>query len=856
MISRLTKEYRNEEVYSILTEPVAEWFRSTYKTFTPPQRYTIVEIHDKKNVLISSPTGSGKTLSAFLAAINELFILAERGELKDEIYVLYVSPLKALNNDIRRNLEGPLKKIHKIAKTEQKVRVAVRTGDTSASERQKMLRKPPHILITTPESLAIILNSPRFSQKLNSVRYFIVDEIHSLCESKRGTHLALSLERLEHDLSRAPVRIGLSATIAPIDEVAKFLVGTHRNCNIVDVNFLKETELKVISPVDDLIYSSSGEIQDKTYKLIDELVSSHKSTLIFTNTRSGTERVVHHLKRRFGNKYVDNIGAHHSSLSKSTRFNVEERLKRGELKVVVSSTSLELGMDIGDIDLVILLGSPKSITRALQRVGRSGHRLHSKSKGIFVVMDRDDLVECAVMAKAAREGKLDRVHIPKNCLDVLAQHLVGMSLVKEWDVGEAFGLITNAYSYEDLDYDAYLALLKYLDGDYGELQDRRVYGKLRFEGTTIRRRGKMIRPIYYMNVGTIPDETAVKVFLRNGEFIGTLDEAFMQRLRKGDIFVLGGVPYEFLYARGMKLTVANATGKRPTVPSWYSEMLPLSFDLAMMINEFRTRMNKLLKEHGKDVIINALMREFKLDKVTATGIYNYFLQQQKYLRIPSHKHIVIEEFVDVDGRRNLIFHALFGRRTNDALSRMFAYLISKERHMNVGITVSDNGFVLTLPRAKKVDYGQLYGDVCKADIEEILRKSLEGTEILRRRFRHVAGRSFLVLRQYLGSRRSVGKQQMNSFILYHIIKKVDPHFPIIEETYREILEDAMDVEHARQVLEKIREKQTFLVLRNDREVPSPFAHNMTIGATDTLRIEDKKKLLQYLHECVVRSIEA
>lgn len=857
MISTITEEYTDQQVYSVLKGPVKQWFKNTFGTFTPPQRYAITEIHKGENVLISSPTGSGKTLSAFLASLNELFMLAEKNELEDKVYVLYISPLKALNNDIHRNLQVPLEGISKLSDATQEVRVGVRTGDTPTSERAKQTRKPPHILITTPESLAILLNSPKFVEHLKAVRYVIIDEIHSLAENKRGTHLSLSLERLERQIKKPPIRIGLSATISPLKDVAQFLVGTYRSCRVVDVNFLKKIEITVMSPVKDMIYTPPEMVQHKLYKLLDNLISEHKTTLIFTNTRSGTERIVHNLQNNFGNKYVGVIGAHHSSLSKEVRHNVEERLKNGELKVVVSSTSLELGVDIGSIDLVILLGSPKSVTRALQRIGRSGHKLNETSKGILLVTNRDDLVECTVLAKAAREGKLDKVYIPQNCLDVLAQHIIGLSLEQGWTVDEAYGLITRAYPYRELSYNDYLEVLDYLNGDFGELQERRVYGKIRMndDKTMFGRRGRMIRPIYYMNVGTIPEEVAVTVKTSNGHYIGRLDEGFTQRLKKGDIFVLGGQPYLFRYVRGMKMTVEHAIGKRPTVPSWYSESLPLTFDLAMEINAFRDKMNKLLKDKSKKEVLTALEKEFKLNSTTALAIYNYFSQQKKYLRIPNDKHIIIEDYIDVDGRHNLIFHALFGRRVNDALSRYFARLVSTTKKVNVGIQISDNGFVIILPKGKKPNYSDLYHDVCNSDMEAILRESLEGSELLKRRFRHVATRSFLVLKQYLGYKRSVGRQQMSSFFLYHIIKKFNPNFPVIKETFREILEDAMSIENAKKVIKDIISKNTFLILRNDRDVPSPFAHNMATGASDTIRLEDKHKLIQYLHEHVMRSIE-
>ncbi|KAA0002999.1 MAG: DEAD/DEAH box helicase, partial [Thermoplasmata archaeon] len=317
MISYATQEYDDEDIYALLVPEIREWFKRKYKKFTPPQKYAVKEIHDGNNTLISSPTGSGKTLSAFLAAINELLHLAKKGKLEDKIYVLYVSPLKALNNDIERNLQQPLKEIYSLYDIKDDIRIGVRTGDTTQQERQKQTKKPPHIFITTPESLAIVLNAPKFSQKLREVKWIIIDEIHSLADNKRGAHLSLSIERLVYGMEKEPIRIGLSATIAPMKEIAKFLVG-ERDCKIVDVNFIKKTDLKVISPVDDLIYTSASESSEALYSLLDKLISSHRTTLIFTNTRSATERVVFHLKQKF-DKYEGKIEAHHGSLSREVR---------------------------------------------------------------------------------------------------------------------------------------------------------------------------------------------------------------------------------------------------------------------------------------------------------------------------------------------------------------------------------------------------------------------------------------------------------------------------------------------------------------------------------------------------------
>lgn len=702
-----------------------------------PQRYAVKEIHDGKNTLISSPTGSGKTLSAFLAAINELFLLAKKGGLEDRIYVLYISPLKALNNDIGRNLKGPLKEIYSMHAIKDKIRIGVRTGDTTQKERQQQARKPPHIFITTPESLSIVLNAPKFSQKLKEVKWIIVDEIHSLADNKRGSHLSISLERLVHRMRKKPIRIGLSATISPMKEIAKFLVGTRRKCRIVDANFLKKIDIDVLSPVDDLIYTPASESSNALYNILDELISSHRTTLIFTNTRSATERVVFNLKNRF-KKYEGVIEAHHGSLSRDVRVDVEERLKNGELQCVVSSTSLELGIDIGYIDLVILLGSPKSVTRALQRIGRSGHFLHEVSKGRIIVLGRDDLVECTVLAQEAKKGRLDKIKIPRNALDVLAQHIVGMAIEKQWTVDEALRVIRKAYPYSSLPKKDFIKLLHYLAGEYEELEGRKIYGKIWFDKVENKfgRRGKMVRPIYYLNIGTIPDEVAVRVYTISRQYIGKVEEPFVERLKRGDIFVLAGKTYEFVKSKKMSIYVTPRPDASPTIPSWFSEQLPLSYDLAMQIGSFRRKMEREIKEE-------------KSGRKADNAIKNYF-REQIHFSIPNDKKILVEVFKR-EGYRHIIFHTLVGRQANDALARIFAYRLSKMKGLNVRLAITDNGFDMVYPSEMKgISDDDIRTIFSSEDMEEHLKKALRNTEMLKRRFRHVATRSLMVLKNYLG----------------------------------------------------------------------------------------------------------
>jgi len=865
----IDKRMRRKKLPSFFEPYVRDWFYEHFSELTPPQQFSFDLIHQEKNVIITAPTGSGKTLAGFLTILNELFRLAERGKLRDAIYCLYVSPLKALDNDIRRNLEVPLSEIREIAKTRYgkelpEVRVAVRTGDVLPSEKARQLKLPPHILITTPESLAVMLNAPKFRELLRTVRWVIVDEIHELANNKRGVHLSLSLERLRELTKREFVRIGLGATLHPIEEAAKFLVGYDskgrlRDCVIIDVSWEKPYDLRVLCPVDDIVRASAEELNEAMYELLDELISEHTTTLVFTNTRSGTERVVYHLKQKWKDKYTDaTIGAHHGSLSREIRLEVEERLKRGELKVVVCSTSLELGIDIGYIDLVVQLGSPKSVTRAVQRIGRSGHKFRDVAKGRIIVLDRDDLVECAVMLRCALEKKLDRFSIPTNCLDVLAQHLVGMALNKKWRVKEALRVIRRSYCYHDLPEEDLIKVLRYLAGSYVPLEDRNVYGKIWFDEDdgVFGRRGRYTRVIYYLNLGTIPDEVKVDVYrYHDGRYIGGIEEGFLERLRKNDIFVLGGKLYRFLFARGMRCYVEPVKEAVPTIPSWFSEMLPLSFDLAKEIRKFRESMLEMLRKgRKKEEIVNWLVKNYPIDQRSANSIYEYFREQYEYAIIPRENEILIEETQDLAGRRFLVFHALFGRRVNDALSRAIGMLISDQIGSDVATIVSDNGFAFLIPSDKRVYLSHVLKKLLTSDLEELLKQNIRRTELMYRRFRHCAARSFLVLRNYKGHKISVAKQQLNAQTLLRICERIDPEFPVLKETYREILCDVMDLEDAKLVLDWLRSGK-LKVKRIRKRIPSPFAHNLIVlGEADVIMMKDRKRRLLELYEAMLKEL--
>src|SRR5437016_8620029 len=737
---------------------VRDWFQSKFKDLTEPQAYAVPLIHARKSVLVSSPTGSGKTLTAFLSIINELYAKQLRGELEDRIYCLYVSPLKALANDINRNLEEPLRELTELSRKEGKpeplVRVGVRSGDTSPQERQKQVRRPPHIFITTPGRLAITLSPPAVPMEVANARM---------------------------------------------------------------------------------------------YDLLSGLIDDHRTTLIFTNTRSGTEHVSFRLKERG----VEDLEAHHGSLSKVTRLDVEQKLKEGKLKAAVSSTSLELGIDIGYIDLVVQIGSPKSVAKGLQRIGRAGHAYGETATGRMIAFEPWDLMECATLAKAAYDNRIDRVEIPHNPLDVLAQALVAMSLEKRWGVDEAFELARRSYPFHDLTKKDFLAVLDYLSS---RNPDIKMFAKIWLDEEEARfGKKKGTRMIYYTNVGTIPEEGTYHVFSERGSPLGELSEKFVEYLSPSDVFVLGGRTYQFVRVRGTSVYVKDASGHKPTVPSWTGEMLPRSFDLSIAVGEFRRDLAAKIAKDGEAAAKEWLQQEYRTDTGSAQSLVSYVQEQVALIPdLPTDRRVLLEGYIDVKGNRNVIFHYPFGRRVNDALSRAFAFAVTETHRTNVRVSVTDDNFMITVP--KRIELKGLAKLVTSKNLEDLLRRAIRNTELFKQRFRHCATRSFMILRNYKGREISIGRQQLRSQrVLDWLHEIVD--FPVVKETYNEILHEVMDLDHARETVGGTEAGEITVAESDFASLPSPFAHNVVLqGVSDLVLMEDRSALLRELHRKVLERV--
>src|SRR6266566_1290409 len=655
---------------------IERWFASRFREPTEPQRRAWPLIQAGRDALIAAPTGSGKTFAAFLAAIDSVLRQGLDGTLGDGTQVVYVSPLKALSNDVQKNLAEPLAEIRHtlegLCLPDVEIRTLVRTGDTPAPARQEMVRRPPHILVTTPESLYLILTSERAREMLRGLRTVIVDEIHAVARDKRGSHLALTLERLEHLAGRRLQRIGLSATQKPIEDIAQFLVGTprvpspdSRGPSIIDSGHARTLDLAIEIPSSPLEAVMAAEVWDEIYERLVQLISEHRTTLVFVNTRRLAERLALHLSERLG---ADQVTSHHGSLSKEKRLDAETRLKEGKLKALVATASLELGIDIGAVDLVCQIGSTRSIATLLQRVGRSGHHLAAVPKGRLFPLSRDELIECAALVRAARERQLDRLIIPRHPLDILAQQVVAAVACEEWDDGALYELVRGAHPYRDLERRDFDDVVQMLAEGFTTRRGRRA-AYVHYDGVNHRLRGRRgARLAAITSGGAIPDIGDYRVLLEpTATFVGTLNEDFAIESMPGDIFQLGNTSYLIRKIESGQVRVVDAQGQPPSIPFWLGEAPSRTAELSQEVSRLRQDIADRLGEPAGEGAVAWLVSEVGLADAAARQIVEYLAAARAVLGvIPTQRTIVLERFFDEAGGMQLVLHAPFGSRVNRA----------------------------------------------------------------------------------------------------------------------------------------------------------------------------------------------
>jgi ATP-dependent Lhr-like helicase len=871
---------------------VAEWFTAKFSTPTEPQEQGWPHILAGRTTLISAPTGSGKTLAAFLACIDRLVRKALAGDLHDRTEVLYISPLKALGNDIQKNLEVPLGEILQMAGERgllmPQIRTAVRTGDTLAHERRAMLKCPPHILVTTPESLYILLTAEKSRAILRDVETVIVDEIHAVADDKRGAHLTLSLERLEALTHRPPVRIGLSATQKPIEEVAHFLAGNGRpDPVIVNVGHKRKLDLAVEIPATLLGPVASNEMWDEIYDRIVQLSETHRSTLVFVNTRRLVERLSHNLAERIGE---ENVGAHHGSLSRKLRLAAERKLKDGEIKVLVATASLELGIDIGTVDLVIQISSPRAIAVALQRVGRSGHWRGAIPKGRFFVTTRDDLMECAALVRAIRQGDLDRLIIPDSPLDVLAQQIVAtcatttshvatgaharrversstetLTLTRTFDAGEApaphdpgwdeeelFALFKRAYPYRNLSRELFDSIVEMLSegiaarrGRYGAyLHHDRVNRKLRA------RRGARLAAI--TSGGAIPETALFTVVAEpEGIVVGTLDEDFAIESNAGDIMLLGNTSWRIRRVEGKsgRVLVEDAHGAPPSVPFWNGEAPARTQELSLHVAELRREISERVRGISPVALstktpqvgeaVSWLQQECGLDESGATQMIQYILEGRAVLGdVPTQSTIIAERFFDEGGGMQLVIHAPFGARINKAWGLALRKRFCRSFNFELQAAATDNGLNIALAEQHSFPLADVFHFLSAETVQPVLEQAALAAPVFGTRWRWDANRSLALLRFQGGKKVPPQIQRIRSDdLLASVFPDVAacqeniegdiqiPNHPLVNEVMKDVLTEAMDIDGVKDLLRGI-ESGRIRCVAVDTPVPSQFSHEI------------------------------
>ncbi len=831
---------------------VARWFGRTFPAPTDPQIQAWPAIKQQRHTLIAAPTGSGKTLAAFMSAIDDLVRLGVEGKLDDTTHVIYVSPLKALSNDVQRNLQTPLEGIQRelqaMGLPEVNIRTLVRTGDTPASERTAMRKRPPHVVVTTPESLYILLTSEGGRRMLGTARTLIVDEIHAVVSDKRGSHLALSIERLEQLTSNKLVRIGLSATQRPIEEVARFLVGTANipdnedpDCVIVDSGHARKLDVGIELTESPLQAVMSGEVWEEVYDRLAQLIRQHQTTLVFVNTRRLAERVSRHLGERLGD---ENIAAHHGSLAREQRLSAEQRLKAGELSALVATASLELGIDIGDVNLVCQLGSTRSIASFLQRVGRSNHTVAGFPKGRIFPLSRDELVECAAIVDSVRRGELDHLEIPERPLDILAQQIVAAVAAEEWTEDDLFAMVRRAYPYRNLEREQFDSIVRMLADGFSTKRGRRsTY--LHHDAVNKRLRGRRgARLAAITSGGAIPDTADYAVVLEPSDLvIGSVNEDFAIESLQGDIFQLGNTSWRVLRVEQGKVRVEDAHGQPPSIPFWLGEAPARSHELSVSVSRLRDEIAARIGSNGElnlGSAIDWLTGEVGLSQSAAEQIVEYLAGAKVVLGVmPSQDNLVLERFFDDSGSMQLVLHSPFGSRLNRAWGLALRKRFCRKFNFELQAAATEDAIVLSLGPTHSFPLDEVFHYLNPKTVRQLLCQALLDAPMWNIRWRWNVTRSLAVLRRRGGKKIPAQLQRMDAEDLLTAIfpdqvacaenlptgEREIPTHPLVDQTVKDCLEEAMDIDGLERLLTSIERNEKNLFARDVIEA-SPLAQEI------------------------------
>jgi len=852
---------------------VARWFRRTYPAATEPQIRAWPLIQSGRHVLIAAPTGSGKTLAAFLATIDALVRLGVRGQLRDETRVVYVSPLKALSNDVSKNLDLPLAGIREdlvaLGYPDVDIRTLVRTGDTPQSERSRMRRRPPHILVTTPESLYILLTSESGRTNLSSARTLIVDEIHALAPNKRGAHLALSLERLEELAGTRLTRVGLSATQKPIEEVARFLVGSAvrpargllddlgppvdlfdaqddapgltsadeplrevDGCAILDTGHVRARDLALELPESPLEAVMSAEVWEQVYGRLTELIETHRSTLVFVNTRRLAERLARALSERLGERAVT---SHHGSLAREQRLDAEQRLKRGELRALVATSSLELGIDIGHVDLVCQIATPRAISALLQRVGRSGHAVGGLPKGRLFPLTRDDLAECIALLDAVRRGELDRLRMPHEPLDVLAQQIAAEVSCREWREDELFAVLARAWPYRGLTRERFGTIVQMLAEGFSTRRGRSqaLVHRDSVQGTLRPRKGLRLTTVTCG--GTIPDTADYNVVLEPaGQIVGTVNEDFAIESMAGDVFQLGNTSYRILRVEGGRVRVEDAQGLPPTIPFWIGEAPARTDEVSASVSRLREEIEARLQPASEAV--EWLMRELGLAYAAASQLVDYYAAARAALtRLPTQRNLVFERFFDESGGTQLLIHSPFGSRLNRAWGLSLRKRFCRKFNFELQAAATEDAIILSLTATHSFPLDEPARYLHAASVRDILVQALLDAPMFITRWRWNASIALALLRFRGGSKVPAQLQRMQAEDLVAAVfpdqlacleniagDREIPDHPLVNQTIHDCLHEAMDIEGLERLLRALEAGEVQVTARDLTE-PSMLA---------------------------------